>query len=154
MLTSRYFGLCLAIIQIARVTTSVAYSNELHYFELTKELMHRLDKPMAKGWDLDAWRALHSLNTTLSQYIAYQQSLGLADSREEVINSRIGLFLFTRFCGPGGKLLNKIFQTDERTYSQIDVCCRFHDECPDYVNSFGDYSNYPGLDFRRQFFSR
>lgn len=137
------------------IIVSQIAASDLDYFEDRRsELMQLLDRPMAKAWDLDAWNALNYLNTTLFKYIEYQQSLGLADSREEVINSRIGVFLFTRFCGPGGKVLNKIFKTDERTYSQIDVCCRFHDECPDYVNSYKDYSNYPGLEHRRQFFSR
>lgn len=142
-------SLILIVSQIIRITAS-----DLDYSDVGRELMQVFDRPTSKAWDIDAWHALQNLNTTLFKYIEYQQSVGLADSREEVINSRLGVFLFTRFCGPGGKVLNKFFNTDERTYSQIDVCCRFHDECPDYVTSYKDYSNYPGLEHRRQFFSR
>lgn len=148
---SKLFRLILVIIGLSRIA---ANSNQFDFLGIAKDMMQRLDKPTSKAFDIDAWYALQSLNATIFNFIEYQQSSGLIESREETINSRIGLFLFTRFCGPSGKLLNKIFKTDERTYTQIDACCRFHDECPEYVNTYGDYQNYPGLEHRRQFFSR
>lgn len=139
------------------MSVSAAYSklvNDVNFDETTKHLLLRLEKPMSKGLDIDIWNALMSLNTTLQRFTEFQHNDNYEESREEAINSRIGVLLFTRFCGPGGKLLNTIFKTDERTYSRIDACCRLHDECPEYVNAVNDYRQYPGLEVRPQFFSR
>lgn len=118
------------------------------------EIMHRFEKSLSKGYDVDVWNALNALNVTMQKFNEFQRGSETIESRDAMINSRIGVFLFTRYCGPGARLLNKIFKTDERTYSNIDNCCRLHDECPDYVLQPHDYERYPDLDVRPQFFSR
>lgn len=118
------------------------------------DVLFRFDKSMSKVNDLDVRNALQALNATLQRYNEFQQWSGGFESRDASINGRIGVFLFTRYCGPGARFLNRIFQTDERTYTRIDSCCRKHDECPDYVLRSDDYERYPELDVRPQFFSR
>lgn len=71
-----------------------------------------------------------------------------------VYDSRLGLFLFTRYCGPGARIWQKIFPNGERTYSDIDRCCKMHDSCPNFVEKKEHYDQYPGLEIRSQFFSR
>lgn len=68
-------------------------------------------------------------------------------------DGRIGLFLFTRYCGPGARIW-KTFFPGERSYTDIDLCCKMHDECPNFVEKREHYSSYPGLEFRPQYFSR
>lgn len=69
--------------------------------------------------------------------------------------SRVGVIVFTRYCGPGSRLINKLFkQSDERTFRNIDFCCKQHDECPNFVETTDHYTQYPGLAYRPQFFSR
>lgn len=122
--------------------------------ELPNEILFHFEKSLPKNYDLDVQNALQALNVTLQRFNEFQSRNGGFESRDAVINSRIGIFLFTRYCGPGARFLNKIFKTDERTYAKIDNCCRMHDECPEYVLRSDDYKRYPGLDVRPQFFSR
>lgn len=104
--------------------------------------------------DFEAWNALNALNTTLRKFIEFQQTDKNIESRDAMMHGRVGFFLFTRYCGPGSRILNKIFPTDERTYANVDVCCRLHDDCPNFVTTPDDYNQYPGLEIRPQFFSR
>lgn len=77
------------------------------------------------------------------------------DKNEETLhNIRTTVLFFTQYCGPGARLWNRIFKSDERTYMDVDYCCKKHDECPHYVEKFDDYYRYPGLEYRPQFFSR
>lgn len=126
----------------------------LKFDEITQDLVNRFEKPIPKNIDTDTRNAFDTLNTTIRQFNEFQSRDDYTDSRDSMINGRIGVLLFTRFCGPGARLLNKIFKTDERTYADIDVCCRMHDECPHYVSDSDDYKQYPGLEQRPQFFSR
>lgn len=75
---------------------------------------------------------------------------------EETFNydSRIGLFLFTRYCGPGSRIRQKFFPNEQRSYNDIDQCCKMHDDCPNFVEKEEHYNQYPGLEIRPQFFSR
>lgn len=122
--------------------------------ELPNEIFHRFEKSLQNNYDLDVWNAINALNVTVEKFHEFQRRNGHVESRDAMINSRIGVFLFTRYCGPGARIFNRFFKTDERTYASIDNCCRMHDECPDYVNSDSDYYRYPELDVRPQFFSR
>lgn len=102
-------------------------------------------------YDADMWLALSAFNLTEKTLI----DLNTIDGKEETIqNIRTTVLLFTRYCGPGARFWNKLFKSDERTYMDVDYCCKMHDECPHYVEKFDDYSRYPGLEFRPQFFSR
>ncbi|XP_055325707.1 uncharacterized protein LOC129579580 isoform X2 [Sitodiplosis mosellana] len=140
------------ILSVLIIVTYQVGGNVSEFVE--NEILHRFEKSLSKGYDLDVWNALNALNVTMQKFNEFQSGNGLIESRDAMINSRIGVFLFTRYCGPGARLLNKIFKTDERTYSNIDTCCRLHDECPDYVLQPHDYERYPELDVRPQFFSR
>lgn len=75
-----------------------------------------------------------------------------------VNDGKIGLFVFTQYCGPGERVWKAIPGTAKlpsaSTYANIDVCCKQHDECPNYVSSDGDYDRYPGLPRKSQIFSR
>ncbi|KAG4071262.1 hypothetical protein HA402_003966 [Bradysia odoriphaga] len=73
-------------------------------------------------------------------------------------DGKIGLFLFTQYCGPGERVWKSISGSGKRpstsTYADIDVCCKQHDECPNYISSDGDYEKYAGLPHRSQIFTR
>lgn len=72
-------------------------------------------------------------------------------------NNKIGLFIFTQYCGPGDRVWNVAGQgklPSKKTYAQIDVCCKQHDECPNYISGDSDYDRYTGLPHRQQAFSR
>lgn len=110
------------------------------------------------GRDGQQWIAPKDLSRlqalTAQQNLTIRNLLGFLDDTNPAYNSRIGVFLFTRYCGPGSRLWNKIFKNDKKTYAEIDSCCQMHDECPNYVENAEDYTNYPGLEYRPQFFSR
>lgn len=102
-------------------------------------------------YDAEMWMALSALNLTEKNLIDFNA----IDGKEETANNiRTTVLFFTRYCGPGSRLWNKLFKSDERTYMDVDYCCKMHDECPYYVEKFDDYTRYPGLEFRPQFFSR
>lgn len=126
----------------------------LKFDEITRDLMDRLENSNTKIDNIDVRNAVKSLNATLRNFNEFQSNVDSFESKDAMINGRVGVLLFTRFCGPGARLLNKFFKTDQRTYASIDVCCQMHDECPNYVNRANDYRKYPGLEQRLQIFSR
>lgn len=131
------------------------YCVELSEFEeLPNDILFRFEKSLSNIYDYEVRNAINALNVTLQKFTEFQKRSGGFESRDATINSRIGVFLFTRYCGPGARFLNRIFKTNERTYARIDSCCRMHDECDDYVRFPQDYDRYPELDMRPQFFSR
>lgn len=146
--------MCYVISIVIVMISNVFAVNVSHLEELPNEILHRYEKSLQKGYDLDVWNAINALNLTLQKFNEFQKRSGNLESHDAMINSRIGLFLFTRYCGPGARLLNRIFKTDERTYTNIDHCCRMHDDCPDFVLQSYDYERYPELDIRPQFYSR
>lgn len=148
------FRMYYVILSAVLVILGQTLANISRYEELPHEILYRYEKSLAKSYDSDVWNAIQALNATLQKFNDFQSQSEELESRDAMINSRIGVFLFTRYCGPGARLLNRIFKTDERTYSNIDNCCRKHDECPHYVLQPNDYQRYPELDERPQFFSR
>lgn len=122
--------------------------------ELSNDILMRFEKLLPKQHDLQVIQTMDILNLTLQRFNEFQRENGEIESRDAMINARIGIFVFTRYCGPGARFLNRIFGRDERTYASIDNCCRAHDECPDFVSQPDDYQNYPELDYRPQLFSR
>lgn len=148
-----------AIIVILNCTTlscgDLITLNEVNVYDDGEFVFRLHDKYLqsSKAFESEAWNALNALNATLRRFIEFQQR-DVFESRDAMMHSRLGVFLFTRYCGPGSRILNKIFQTDERTYANVDYCCRMHDECPHYVETSLDYQQYPGLEVRPQFFSR
>lgn len=118
----------------------------------TKFKLIMINDPKYQASELDILNVLSSLNLTEKNVIDLQMA-GNSEN-EAMLNTRTGVFLFTRYCGPGSRLWNKIFKQDQRTYVDIDYCCKMHDECPNYVEKLEDYNQYPGLEFRPQFFSR
>lgn len=139
------------VLIIMTLWPSLVFAN-VPEFEFQNEIMFRFEKSWPNDWEVQ--NALHALNVTMQKFSEFQSRNGGFESRDATINGRIGVFLFTRYCGPGARFLNKFFKTDERTYARIDNCCRMHDECPDYVLRNEDYKRYPALDVRPQFFSR
>lgn len=145
----------LVILGVVIIVCGQVIANLSKYEEFPNEILVRYEKSLPKIVDLDVWNAIQSLNATLHRFDEFQsRSENEVESRDAMVNSRIGVFLFTRYCGPGARFLNRIFKTDERTYANIDNCCRMHDECPDYVLQPYDYERYPYLDVRPQFYSR
>lgn len=80
------------------------------------------------------------------------------DQNVTLDEERIGLFVFTQYCGPGERVWKarngqgKI--PSSTTYADLDICCKQHDECPNYISSDSDYERYIGLPHRPQAFSR
>lgn len=122
--------------------------------ELSNEILIRFEKLLPKQNDFHVIQTMNILNSTLQRFNEFQRENGEIESRDAISNARIGIFVFTRYCGPGARFLNRIFNRDERTYASIDNCCRAHDDCPDFVSQPADYQNYPELDYRPQLFSR
>lgn len=75
-------------------------------------------------------------------------------------DEKIGLFIFTQYCGPGERVWRSVSDSGDvkfpstNTYADIDVCCKQHDECPNYISGDSDYDRYMGLTRRPQIFSR
>lgn len=112
----------------------------------------QLSDVIGVNWIRD--REMRVLRQKRDSFISKQD--GLDDQlKNEAINydGRIGLFLFTRYCGPGSRLWRKFFP-GERSYGEIDRCCQMHDDCPNFVEKREHYIQYPGLEFRPQYFSR
>lgn len=97
-----------------------------------------------------------AIPVNVSVPVPHQYELLRDDEVEILQNGRLGLFLFTRYCGPGARIWEKIFKNSNtgRTYQDIDVCCKVHDNCPNFVGQEAHYQQYPGLQIRPQFFSR
>lgn len=81
------------------------------------------------------------------------------EQNSELNNEKIGLFVFTQYCGPGERIWKTISGQEKlpnpvNTYADIDVCCKRHDECPNYIVSSSDYERYVGLPQRSQLFAR
>lgn len=123
--------------------------------ELSNEILTRFEKLLQKKSDVQVLQTMNILNVTLQRFSEFQHQNNEIESRDAISNARIGIFIFTRYCGPGARFLNRILNKDERTYASIDKCCREHDECPNFVTNFPeDYKNYPELDYRPQLFTR
>lgn len=136
---------------VSEIVLDTSYSNNIenNFGEGTME--NADDHPVEFKYDSDMWLALSALNFSEKNLIDFNK----IDGKEETIqNIRTTVLFFTRYCGPGSRLWNKLFKSDERTYMDVDYCCKMHDECPNYVEKFDDYNRYPGLEFRPQFFSR
>lgn len=130
------------------------FASVFGFDEFSNEILHRFEYSLSKTYDAQVWNAIQSLNMTLHKFQEFQSQNKDFESRDAVLNGRIGIFIFTRYCGPGARYLNRVFKTDDRTYDSIDHCCRMHDECPDYVLRPEDYAKYPNLEIKLQFFSR
>lgn len=147
---AKIYRVVFVIIWAEMCTVSRASSLE----QFSNEILTRFEKLLPKKNDAQVLQGLNILNVTLQRFTEFQRENGEIESREAISNARIGIFIFTRYCGPGARFLNRIFNNDDRTYASIDKCCREHDECPDFVTQPEDYQNYPDLDYRPQLFSR
>lgn len=70
---------------------------------------------------------------------------------------RFDLFLFTQYCGPGERVwkrTNTKISQPRISYADLDVCCKEHDGCPNYLGSGQDHVNFPGLTYKNQYFAR
>lgn len=139
------------VIVWTEICTVVCVSN---VEELSNEILIRFEKLLPKKNDVQVLQTMNILNVTLQRFNEFQRQSNEIESRDAMNNARIGIFIFTRYCGPGARFFNRIFNKDERTYASIDNCCQAHDECPDLVSQPQDYQNYPELDYRPQLFTR
>ncbi len=77
---------------------------------------------------------------------------------DTLYNQKAGLFVFTQYCGPGERVWKSAGGQGKfpsaTTYADIDVCCKQHDECPNYISTDSDYQRYAGLPHRQQLWSR
>lgn len=82
----------------------------------------------------------------------------IGDDDDNMLNEKIGLFVHTQYCGPGERVWKSRSSRAKihspATYAKIDVCCKNHDECPNYISSESDYSKYTGLPHKQQLWSR
>lgn len=122
--------------------------------EWSNEILVRFENLLPKKNDIQILQTMNILNVTLQRFNEFTRENGEVESRDAINNARIGIFVFTRYCGPGARFLNRIFNKDERTYASIDNCCKAHDECPHFISKPEDYGNYPELDYRPQLYSR
>lgn len=80
------------------------------------------------------------------------------EDEENMYNQKIGLFLFTKYCGPGDRDWKNIplhsIRRDARSYRGIDACCKAHDGCQNYVENSSEYDKFPGLPIKSQLFAR
>lgn len=80
------------------------------------------------------------------------------NDEENMYNPKIGLFLFTKYCGPGDRDWKNIplhsNQRDLRSYRDIDACCKAHDGCQNYVENSSEFEKFPGLPPKAQLFAR
>lgn len=61
--------------------------------------------------------------------------------------------MFTNYCGPGN-WADEDGNIKENYFSNIDTCCKNHDECDDVITKREDYENYPNLEYKQQYFTR
>ncbi|KAJ6633747.1 Phospholipase A2 [Pseudolycoriella hygida] len=103
---------------------------------------------VALAYDDNSWNEIHKFtNITQSEF----------DRSDMMNNQKIGLFVFTQYCGPGERVWRSSGQErkpSSNMYADIDVCCKQHDGCPNYVSSSSDYDRYVGLPQKSQLFSR
>lgn len=108
----------------------------------------------------------------------------LAEANDYNISNRVvDIFFFTQYCGPNSRLAQRVGpadggkrrrrkkkggsrkKTEEEeddvgrgaarvTYAELDVCCRQHDNCANYITEAKHYELYPGLEHRNQYFAR
>lgn len=83
----------------------------------------------------------------------------LASANDYNISNRVlDIFYFSRYCGPGDRVWggrSAAGGNSERiSYADLDECCRQHDECPNYIRDPEQYGQFPGLEYRNQYFSR
>lgn len=104
----------------------------------------------------DAGGNLTIVPTTLT---SSSSSLPLPDEEfENFYNQKLGLFLFTKYCGPGDRdwknIPNHGNRRTPRSYRGIDACCKAHDGCENYIDNSSQYNKFPGLSIKSQLFAR
>lgn len=101
----------------------------------------------------------HHLLTSPTDHLAranYSNEF-LAEANDYNITNRVvDIFLFTQYCGPSNRIFSPFMrrQTQQVTYEDLDVCCHQHDNCENYILGNDDYTKYPGLPHKNQFFAR
>lgn len=106
------------------------------------------------NWTQIYLRGIHGRRINASPARSAEQPLKDVQDESIVYDLRFGLFLFTSYCGPGSRIWKRIFPNGQRSYSDIDQCCKMHDGCPNFVEKREHYGQYPGLEIRPQYFSR
>lgn len=122
---------------------------------LESEINNRTNLFGAKNgvnWTEIYWRGINGRQTSPTGQA--EQQLKESPNESIVYDLRFGLFLFTSYCGPGSRIWKRIFPNGQRSYADIDQCCKMHDGCPNFVEKREHYGQYPGLEIRPQYFSR
>ncbi|XP_001844170.2 uncharacterized protein LOC6033765 [Culex quinquefasciatus] len=95
----------------------------------------------------------HSVIASLQDYVNSARENETYYDRPTGSGGLSHLKLLTKFCGPGNWSINGEV-TQNPYFTQIDQCCKSHDECPDTVVERSDYENYPGLEQKTPWFTR
>lgn len=75
------------------------------------------------------------------------------ESYHDAVKPSSAMRVLTNFCGPGNWSIDGEV-TQNPYFQDIDLCCKKHDECPDYIVKRKDYERFPGLPYKPQIFTR
>ena len=87
---------------------------------------------------------LGSIETRQEQLSFFQEikSVILQNSYDKVKELKVGVF--TNFCGPGDAA-NDDRETVAGLMTNIDECCKGHDDCDEHISSKNDFKKFPSL---------
>ncbi|XP_062560384.1 uncharacterized protein LOC134224815 [Armigeres subalbatus] len=150
ILIFEYFG---ALKTEESYEASDEFEEQLNYFG-NVEILHSLLQDYAsteKHWSSAEYETfdrevVNSLNNVVAE--AYE-----TESQNDPVKGSSYTKVLTNFCGPGNWSINGEV-TQNPYFHKIDLCCKEHDECPDYIVNRGDYERYPGLPYKAQIFTR
>lgn len=133
--------------------TSEEFEDQLNYFG-SVEILNSLLQDYASvenQWITPEYeqfdrKVINSLENLVAQ--AYEN-----ESYNDPVRQSSTTKVLTNFCGPGNWSINGEV-TQNPYFREIDLCCKKHDECPDYIVKKRDYERYPGLPFKPQLFTR
>lgn len=95
---------------------------------------------------------LGSIETRQEQLSFFQEikKAILQNSFEKVKELKAGVF--TNYCGPGDAASDDR-ETVEGHMSNIDQCCKVHDDCDEIISSKNDFKQYPKLPLKKLHFT-
>ncbi|XP_055590434.1 phospholipase A2-like [Uranotaenia lowii] len=126
----------------------------LEYFGNVRVLHNILTdySEISKDWNNPVFQKYdQKVVETLQEYVDALQD---NETQHDLLDAAVGsVRILTNFCGPGNWSIDGEV-TQNPYFTEIDQCCKTHDECPDTIVSRKDYKKYPGLPQKPQLFTR